>query len=75
MIIEKNIIKESSIVIDITIHLTIKILFSGSMLSALQMKLEINIFELGKKPVNLAFGMGSYFDPVRALYKRACYSL
>ena len=39
------------------------------MLSALQVYLGKNLFELGKKNLNLALGMGPYFGPMRALEK------
>ena len=56
-------------VIDTTFHLIKNILFSGAMISALQLYDWEKSFLIGKKNLNLALGMGPYFGPIRALEK------
>ena len=56
-------------VIDTTFHLIIIFLFSEAMISSLQLYDLEKSFRIGKKPFNLALGMGPYFGPMRALEK------
>ena len=45
------------------------ILFTGVMISALQIYDWEKSYELGKKPSNFALGMGPYFGPMRPIEK------
>ena len=67
----KELLKENRNVLFFnSILLIIDILFSGAMISALQLYDWEKFFWIGKKTFNVALGMGPYFGPKRALEKR-----